>query len=154
YSRTLEQKVEERTHELTDALNELRALNEVGRTVSSTLDLETVLTTVASHAVELSGADAGAIYEYEETTEEFYLRASHQMEEQLVQALRLNPIRFGLGTVGRAAASGRPLEVADLLQEQEYSPTGTRAILRQLGYRSLLAIPLLREDRVMGGLSV
>jgi signal transduction histidine kinase/CheY-like chemotaxis protein len=154
YSRTLEQKVEERTHELTDALNELRALGEVGRAISSTLDLPTVLTSVVSHAVELSGSDAGAIYEYDDTTEEFHLRASHQMEEQLAQALRLNPIRFGSGTVGRAAATRRPLEVADLLQEQEYSPTGTRAILRQLGYRSLLAIPLLREDRVMGGLSV
>ena len=49
--------------------------------MSSTLDLPTVLTSIVSHAVQLSGADAGAIYEYEETTEEFHLRASHQMEE-------------------------------------------------------------------------
>jgi signal transduction histidine kinase/CheY-like chemotaxis protein len=76
------------------------------------------------------------------------------MEDQLAQVLRANPIRFGVGTVGRAAASGAPLEVADILQEQEYNPNRSRAILRQLGYRSLLAIPLLREDRVMGGLSV
>jgi signal transduction histidine kinase len=150
----LEQKVEVRTRELSRALDELRALNEVGRTVSSTLDLEAVLTSVVSHAVELSGADSGAIYEYDETTEEFHLRASHQMEEQLTQALRLNPIRFGSGTVGRAAATGAPVQVADILEEHESSATRTRTILRELGYRSLLAIPLLREDRVMGGLSV
>jgi len=154
YNRTLEQKVEERTHELTDALNELRALGEVGRAISSTLDLPTVLTSVVSHAVELSGASAGAIYEYDETTEEFHLRASHQMEEQLAQALRLNPIRSGSGTMGRAAATGAPIQVADILDEQESSATRTRSILRELGYRSVLAIPLLREDRVMGGLSV
>ena len=154
YSRTLEQRVEERTHELTDALNELRALGELGRAISSTLDLPTVLTSVVSHAVELSGANAGAIYEYDETTEEFHLRASHQMEEQLAQALRLNPIRSGSGTMGRAAATGAPVQVADILDEQESSATRTRSILRELGYRSVLAIPLLREDRVMGGLSV
>ena len=154
YSRTLEQRVEARTRELSDALNELRALGDVGRAVSSTLDLPTVLTSVVSHAVELSGSDAGAIYEYDDATEEFHLRASHQMEEQLAQALRLNPIHFGSGTVGRAAATGAPVQVADILEEQESSATPTRTILRELGYRSLLAIPLLRKDRVMGGLSV
>ena len=154
YSRTLEQRVEARTQELTDALNELRALGEVGRAVSSTLDLPTVLTSVVSHAVELSGSDAGAIYEYDETTEEFHLRASHQMEEHLAQALRLNPIRFGSGTVGRAAAIAAPVQVTDILDEHESSATRTRSILRDVGYRSLLAIPLLREGRVMGGLSV
>ena len=154
YSRTLEQRVEDRTHELTDALNELRALGEVGRAISSTLDLPTVLTSVVSHAVELSGANAGAIYEYDETTEEFHLRASHQMEEQLAQALRLNPIRSGSGTMGRATATGAPVQVTDILDEHESTATRTRSILRELGYRSLLAIPLLREGRVMGGLSV
>jgi signal transduction histidine kinase len=135
YSRTLEQRVEARTRELTDALNELRALGEVGRAVSSTLDLPTVLTSVVSHAVELSGSDAGAIYEYDETTEEFHLRASHQMEEHLAQALRLNPIRFGSGTVGRAAAIAAPVQVTDILDEHESSATRTRSILRDVGYR-------------------
>ena len=150
----LEQKVEVRTRELSRALDELRALGELGRAISSTLDLPTVLTSVVSHAVELSGANAGAIYEYDETTEEFHLRASHQMEEQLAQALRLNPIRSGSGTIQRAAATGAPVQVADILDEQESSATRTRSILRELGYRSVIAIPLLREGRVMGGLSV
>jgi len=153
HNRTLEQRVEDRTRKLSEALNDLRALNDVGQAVSSTLDLPTVLTTIVSHAVQLSGADAGAIYEYDEPTEEFHLRTSHRMEEEFVRALQDNPIRFGQGTVGRAAATRTPIEVADILEE-EGSGARLRPLLRQLGYRSLLAIPLLREGRVMGGLSV
>ncbi len=153
-NRTLEEKVEERTGELRGALDELRALSEVGRAVSSTLDLQAVLTSIASHAVQLSGSDAGAIYEFDEPMEEFDLRASHRMEEELVEALRTNPIRLGSGTVGRATATRAPVQVADILQDHETSETQARRVLRQLGYRSLLAIPLLREKQIVGGLSV
>jgi HAMP domain-containing protein len=154
HNRTLEQRVEDRTRKLSGALNDLRALNDVGQAVSSTLDLPTVLTTIVSHAVQLSGADAGAIYEYDEPTEEFHLTTSHRMEEEFVRALQDNPIRFGQGTVGRAAATRAPIEVADILEEEGSGATRLRPLLRQLGYRSLLAIPFLREGRVMGGLSV
>jgi signal transduction histidine kinase/DNA-binding response OmpR family regulator len=134
--------------------DQLRALGEVGQAVSSTLDLETVLTRIVSHSVQLSGADAGAIYEYDEPTEQFHIRASHRMEEELVQALQANPIRFGLSTVGRAAAARAPVQVTDILEEPDLSRNRVRPLLRQLGYRSLVAIPLLREGHVMGGLSV
>ncbi|MGH7835285.1 MAG: ATP-binding protein, partial [Candidatus Binatia bacterium] len=154
YSRTLEQKVDERTRKLSEALSELRALNEVGQAVSSTLDLPTVLATIVSQAVQLSGTDAGAIYEYDEATQGFHLQASHRMEQEFVDALQANPIRLGLGTVGRAAATRAPVEVTDVLEEQDSGASRLRPLLRQLGYRSLLAIPLLREGRVMGGLSV
>jgi len=76
------------------------------------------------------------------------------MEEELVQALQANPIRIGLGTLGRAAAIRAPVQVADILDDQESGVSRVRPVLRPLGYRSLLAIPLFREGRVMGGLSV
>ena len=60
-----------RTFELTRSVEELQALSAVSRAVSSTLDLQTVLDTVVSRAVQLSGAHGGVIYEYEETTQEF-----------------------------------------------------------------------------------
>ena len=84
-----------RTSELTRSVGELKALGEVGQAVSSTLDLETVLTRIVSHAVQLSGTDGGAIYEYDEQSEEFLLRATDHMEEELINALRTNPPRFG-----------------------------------------------------------
>jgi len=57
--------LQERTHELTRSVDELRALGEIGRTVSSSLDIQAVLTSIVSHAVELSQADAGTIYEFD-----------------------------------------------------------------------------------------
>ena len=146
--------LEERTNELARSVGELRALGEVGQAVSSTLELETVLTRIASHAVQLSGADGGAIYEYEESTEEFHLRGSHQIEKELVEALHSSPIQLGSGAVGQAAITRAPVEVSDILDERQYAATRFRPLLRKLGYRSLLAVPLLREDRIMGGLTI
>ena len=101
--------LQERTNELTRSVGELKALGEVGQAVSSTLDLETVLTRIVSHAVQLSGTDGGAIYEYDEAFEEFHLRATDHMEEELITALRNNPPRLGDGVVGRAAVSREPV---------------------------------------------
>ena len=148
------QELEARTRELARSVEELKALGEVGQAVSSTLELETVLTRIASHAVQLSGADGGAIYEYEESTQEFHLRGNHQIEKELVEALHSSPIQLGSGAVGQAATTRAPVEVSDILDEGQYAATRFRPLLRQLGYRSLLAVPLLREDRIMGGLTI
>ncbi len=118
------QELEARTRELAQSVGELKALGEVGQAVSSTLDLQTVLSTIVRHAVQLSGTDGGVIYEYDEAAEEFHLRASHQMEKEVVEALQATPVRLGQGATGRAATMRAPVQVPDILDEQEY--TGTR----------------------------
>jgi GAF domain-containing protein len=143
-----------RTEELARSVQELTALGEVGRAVSSTLDLETVLTTIVSRAVELSGASGGVIYEYDEASQEFHLRATHRMEEELVELLRAAPIRLGEGTTGQAAAARAPVQVADILGEQQYGVTRVRSVMARLGYRAVLAVPLLLEQRILGALTV
>src|SRR5262249_2308305 len=60
-----------RTHELTRSVEQLTALGDVGRAVSSSLDLDTVLNTIVGRAVELSGTDGGTIFEYDQVAEEF-----------------------------------------------------------------------------------
>ena len=143
-----------RTRELGRSVDQLTALGEVGRAVSSTLDLQTVLATIVARAVQLSGTKSGIIYEYDQATEEFHLRATHQMEDELVEVLRAAPIRLGEGATGKAAASRAPVQVADILNEPEYAFTRFQPILARLGYRSLLVVPLLFEQRIMGALSV
>ena len=145
--------LDERTHELTRSVGELKALGEVSQVVSSTLDLEAVLTRIVSHAVQLSGTDGGAIYEYDEPSEEFLLRATDHMEEELITALRANPPHLGDGLVGRAASTREPIQIPNILEEHTYARR-MRQLLERFGFRASLAVPLLREDRIIGGLVV
>src|SRR3989441_11184913 len=57
------QELQTRTRELARSVDELRALGEVGRAVSSTLDVETALNTIVSRASQLAGADGCTIYQ-------------------------------------------------------------------------------------------
>jgi len=148
------QELQARTSELARSVLQLTALGEVGQAVSSTLDLQTVLSTIVGHAVQLSRTDSGVVYEYDEASQEFHLRASHRMEEELVEAIRAAPIRLGEGATGRATTTRTPVQVIDLLGEREIAGTRVRPIMARLGYRSLLAVPLLREERIMGALTV
>jgi signal transduction histidine kinase/putative methionine-R-sulfoxide reductase with GAF domain len=148
------QELQSRTRELAQSVGELKALGEVGQAVSSTLELETVLATIVAHAVQLSGTDCGVIYEYDEAAQNFHLRASHRMEQEVVDALRAAPIRLGEGATGRAATTREPIQISDISDQREFSGTGVRPMLTRLGYRSLLSVPLLREHQIMGGLTV
>ncbi|MDZ4342786.1 MAG: GAF domain-containing sensor histidine kinase, partial [Candidatus Binatia bacterium] len=148
------QELQARTRELGRSVGELKALGEVGQAVSSTLDLQTVLSTIVGHAVQLSGTSGGVIYEYDETAQEFHLRASYRMEEEIVQALQATPVRLGQGATGQAATTRAPVQVPNILEQREPTATTVRPILARLGYRSVLAVPLLREERIMGALTV
>jgi signal transduction histidine kinase len=147
--------LEERTAQLTRSVEELKALGEVGQAVNSTLDLETVLNTIVARAVQLSSAHGGVIYEYDEATQEFSrIRGAHGLDEDLGEVLLTNPLRLGEGATGKAAARRAPVQVADVLAEGTYDVTRVRTIFERRGYRSLLAVPLLFERRIVGVLVV
>jgi len=152
---TLEQKVESRTRELARSLEELHVLGEVARAVSSSLDLDTVLDTIVARAVHLAGAHGGVLYEYDAATEAFrWIRGTFAVEDDLLQVLRAHPIRLGEGAAGRAAMLRAPVQVSDVLAEGSYDVTRVRRIFEQCGYRSLLAVPLLYEERIVGVLAI
>jgi signal transduction histidine kinase len=147
------QELQTRTRELARSVDELKALGEVGRAVSSTLDLETVLSTIVSQASQLSGTDGGAVYEYDEDAEEFHLRATQSLDVGFVELLRSTRIRKGEGVVGRIAVTFEPTQIPDIEQDATYHSRLRNAALRE-GYHALLAIPLLREQRIIGALIV
>ena len=145
--------LEERTKDLTRSVRELKALGDVGQAVSSTLDLETVLATIVARATTLAGMDAGAIYEYDEVHEKFYLRTADRLPDEIVAALRAEPVQKGEGALGRMATSVEPAQIPDIMADASYRSRIRETLLR-LGYRSLMAVPLLREDHLLGGLVV
>ena len=149
--RDLERKVTARTEELSRSVAELQALGEVGQAVNSTLDLQTVLSTIVTHAVRLSHAEAGTIYVYDPSAELFVPQANYGLSDALVAALRDSRIRLGDTVVGRCAAERRPVQIADLEHDPQYR---LYELLRGSGFRALIGIPLLREDHVLGALVI
>ena len=145
--------LEARTLQLTRSVGELKALGEVGQAISSTLDLETVLSTIVSRATHLAGMDGGSIWEYDEPSEQFYLHAADRLPDELVEVLRATPIRKGEGALGRLAVTGEPVAIRDIADESNYQ-SRIREVLIRCGYRSVLAVPLLCEDRLLGALAV
>ena len=142
-----------RTEELTRSVEQLTALGEVGRAVSSSLDLETVLTTILGRAVQLSGTDGGTIFEYDEGAEEFLPRATLNGDQEQLAMLRATRLRRGEGAVGQTAVTREPVQIPDISAEGAYESRLREALLEE-GTRALLAIPLLHEDRLVGGLVI
>lgn len=147
------QELEARTRDLARSVEELRALGAVSQAISSSLDLQEVLTTIVSHAVRLAGAAGGVIYEYDDLGGLFQIRATTQMDPAVEAALRAARPRVGEGLVGRAAAIREPVQREDLLDESAPRPV-ISDLLVECGYRSLLAVPILRDEQVLGGVVV
>jgi signal transduction protein with GAF and PtsI domain len=119
-----------RTQELTRSVGELRALGEVGRALSSTLDLDTVLQTIVTRASQLAGTDACSVFEYDEATKAFHLRATHNLAEEVVALARRTPIRKGEGTLGLMAVTRQPVQIPDIGAEDAYRGPLRDSLLR------------------------
>jgi GAF domain-containing protein len=144
------EEVQARTHELSQSVEELRALGEVSQAINSTLDVETVLTTIVAKAVQLSGTEAGTIYTFDELRQEFRLRATHGMDEAMIAAIRDRGIGAGETAIGKAAVERASIQIPDVLKE----PSLVLDIVMRAGYRSMLIMPLLRPDQIVGALVV
>ncbi len=147
----LETKVDIRTRELAQSVEELQALGEVTQAVSSTLDLKIVLDTIVAKAVQISDTEAGTIYVFDESLGEFVLQATHGMSAELIAEVARIRLRVGEFVTGRAAAQRRPIQVPDL----NALPTSTlQQISLKAGFNAILAVPLLSPDRIVGALLV
>jgi signal transduction histidine kinase/ActR/RegA family two-component response regulator len=147
----LVQQLEARGAELVKKVDELEALREVGEAVNSSLDIDDVLSTIAKHAVELSGTDGGSIMEYAEQERCFIVRSVYRTAPGVVERLRSIRIDVDQTLVGRAAREHRPIAVPDL----GAVPLDPHLrILYDDGWRSLVAVPMLREGRIVGSLVI
>ena len=139
-----------RTNELAQSVGELQALGEVSQAVNSTLELEKVLTTIVGRAVQLSRTDAGTIYVFDEERKEFSLHATYGMSEAMIAAIAGQHIGLGDTNIGAATTQRKPIQVPDIRNQ----PSAVNEIILREGYRSILIIPLLRPDHIVGALVV
>ena len=141
----------QRTDELGRSVAELRALGEISQAVNSTLDLETVLSTIVAKAVQLSGTEAGAIYVFDELQREFHLRATFGMDQELIDALEQRRIDLDDPNVAQAFSQPEPIQAADL---NDVARSDLNEIALRFGYRARLVAPLIRGEDVIGMLVV
>jgi signal transduction histidine kinase/ActR/RegA family two-component response regulator len=144
--------LETRGAELATKVAQLEALRDVGVGVSSSLDLDEVLTRIVANAVQLTSADGGSVMEFEPVTETFIVRAAYGSSDRLLERLRAVEIRRDSTLVGQAALDGEPLEVADLAALSERDPH-LEALFSD-GWRSVLAVPVHRRDDLVGALVI
>src|SRR5262249_37129540 len=147
----LEQQVKERTAELAQSVEELRALGDVTQAVNSTINLETVLSTIVAKAVQLSGTQAGAIYVFDDAAQEFRLRATYGMDDKLIAEIKDRHMHIGDTAIGIAAAQRKPVQIPDV-QSDPSSPV--LDVIVRAGFRALLTVPLLGTDRIVGALVI
>ncbi|MET0676475.1 MAG: adenylate/guanylate cyclase domain-containing protein [Bradyrhizobium sp.] len=145
----LETKVNERTRDLAQSINELKVLEEVGRAVSSSLDLNAVLPTVAARALEITHADAVLIYGYDAGKQQFALTESIGIDKAADGLHRA--IDAANSPLGQAATSGEPIAISQLGATPEHP---LRNVTIEAGFQSVLVVPLVDQTGILGSLVV
>jgi class 3 adenylate cyclase/HAMP domain-containing protein len=145
----LEWKVKERTRDLAQSINELKVLEEVGRAVASSLDLNAVLPTVAARALEITHADAVLIYGYDAAHRTFNLTQSIGIDAEAEGHHRA--IDAANSPLATAAANGEPLAFPDLEASADHP---LRYVVVGAGFHSVLVVPLVDQQGVLGALVV
>jgi class 3 adenylate cyclase/HAMP domain-containing protein len=145
----LEAKVEERTRDLAQSVNELKVLEEVGRAVASSLDLNAVLPTVAARALEITHADAVLIYGYDAVRHSFNLAEAIGIDKS-VEGGHL-AVDGATSVLGEAATKGEPIAIPDLTDAADLL---LRDVAIAAGFHSVLVVPLVDQKGVLGSLVV
>jgi signal transduction histidine kinase len=138
-------------NELRESLQQQTATADVLKIISrSTFDLKSVLNTLVESAARLCDADMAAIPRL--VGADFYHFASYGYTPDFQEFMEKHPIVPSRGTAtGRAALEGRTVHIPDVLADPEYSLMEGQKIA---GYRTLLAVPLVREGAPIGVLAM
>lgn len=147
----LESRVDERTRELA-------ALNEVGQTLTSSLDLPAVLELIGDSAIALLGAQRCAVFVLDPNDQRLYARATRGMRSDQPYI----PLKLGQGAAGSAALSRQPFFSPDVYREPapgyqdraEESGLTLQEVVRRRGYRAILAVPVVSKETVLGAICI
>lgn len=144
----LELQVEERTRDLALSVRELKALEEIGRALASSLDLSAVLAAIVSRAIEFTNADAGAVYAHEDESDAFHLAEAQGFPLDLRTAASSFRGVTG-GALHAALTKQKPVLIAELAEETDFP---SRDLIVAAGFRSALVIGLIGSGEAHGAL--
>ncbi|MGH6738690.1 MAG: GAF domain-containing protein, partial [Bradyrhizobium sp.] len=148
----LERKVDERTHELQNALEQQTAMSDILRVISrSPTDVQPVFDTIASAALSLCDAVSALVFTFDGNLIHLAANANVNPEDEQAwrQAFPRPPSRET--ATARAILTGRVVMIPDVLEDPEYA-VGAMAV--RTGFRSALAVPLIRDDKPIGAIGV
>jgi signal transduction histidine kinase/HPt (histidine-containing phosphotransfer) domain-containing protein/ActR/RegA family two-component response regulator len=138
-----------RTAELVRSVEELQLLSEVGQAVSSALDVRSVLSTILTRSVGMTGADAGAVFRYRVGDRSFSLVEAFGWDNAWLRSVGELRIPETETAMGEAVARRAPIQIADLA-ERASGPLRDASLAA--GYRAVLIVPLVGQERVLGTL--
>jgi signal transduction histidine kinase len=153
----LEKKVEIRTHELAEALEQQTATSEVLSAISSSPgQLEPVFNAMLDNATRICGAEFGNLYQYEEGL--FRIVAAHSPTPAFAtdRLLREPPLRPDSGTgLGRVTRTKQAVQIADIQADPEYPKDDPLSkVAEREGIRTLLVVPMLKESELLGAITI
>src|SRR5262247_1336442 len=156
YACELEQKLEARTRELSEALQQQTATSEVLGVISSSPgDLKPVFETMLANATRICEAKFGTLYLCE--GDAFRLGAMHNPPPAFAEERQREPVfRLSPATaLSRATKTRQPVQIADVEAESAYhSDPRAAALIRLAGYRTLLCVPMVKEDEPVGAINI
>jgi PAS domain S-box-containing protein len=142
---------QQRTRELSESLQQQTATADVLKIISqSTVELETVLDTLVETVMHLCRADQATMFRRRD--DKYHLVAARGFSAEGEDFVLTHPLTDDRGTLsGRVAAERRPVHIPDVLQDPEYTYREGQKIV---GFRTMLGIPLLREQTLIGIFSI
>ena len=140
-----------RTRELAEALEQQTATSEVLEVISrSTFDLKSVLQTLVEFAARLCDADYVTITRQKEGV--LFFAEAYGISPEFIEYVRGTSVERGRGTAtGRALLESRVIHIADVVADPDYKWAEAQ---RLGGYRTVLAVPMLREGIPIGVLTL
>jgi GAF domain-containing protein len=141
-----------RNRDLTEALEQQTATSEILRVISgSPTDVKPVFDTIVNSVLALCRAQFANVFTYD--GELIHLAAYVNVHSEFVEEMHKHyPMKPGRATaVARAIGTGRVATIEDVLADHDYGMANAASVG---GFRSILAVPLLRDGKAIGGIAI